>query len=100
MKKQELASMLDSLGSAVIRQRLIELIDDVHYKIATHLSQLDPMFSENVLKRLRVAVDDDNPAEVFSILDELKDFDTTLETVRRTLQDIQAVIRWGIRNGD
>lgn len=89
---KKLTHVVDAIGAAWLRERLIEAIEKRHYLVTLSLSQVDPMYSNNLFERLKQAVRDEDAAEVDSVLEEMAEFDAALSRVRQIIRAVSAVM--------
>jgi len=92
MTKHKLAQVVDAIGAAWLRDRLVQVIEKRHYLVTLSLSQVDPMYSNNLFERLKKAVGDEDAAEVNGVLREMAEFDAALSQVREIIRAIVAVM--------
>lgn len=92
MTQKNLTSILDNLGSAWLAERLIELIDDKHRLVVDDLSQIDPMFNDNLFQLLRTAIIEKRAADVENVLAQFRDFDDAILRTREVLREVKVLV--------
>ena len=92
MTKHKLTQVVDEIGAAWLRERLVDVIDKRHYLVTLSLSQVDPMYSNNLFKRLKQSVQDEDVGEVEKVLQEMAEFDAALSRVREIIRAVAAVM--------
>ena len=92
MPHKKLTQVVDEIGTAWLRARLVEAIEKWHYQVATTLAQVDPMYSNNLFERLKQAVQDEDADEADSVKQALKKFDVDLSQAQEIIRAVVAVM--------
>ena len=91
MTNKMMREIEEVVGPAWLRKRIIELIYDRQRDIVEIISQVHPMYSDNLFRRLRDAVSENGDVE--QVLREIKILsDDIPQEVREKLLDIVAIL--------